>query len=62
MQIVSIGIDSGKTTLQLVALGPAGQVLVRRKFSQKQLPIFTASLVSSLMGIGSLFRGTLSGS
>src|ERR1700738_5484064 len=37
MQIASIGIDLGKTTFHLVALGPAGQVLVRRKFSQKQL-------------------------
>nr|WP_242618191.1 transposase [Edaphobacter modestus] len=36
MQIASIGIDLGKTTFQLVALGPTGQVLVRRKFSQKQ--------------------------
>jgi hypothetical protein len=32
MQIASIGIDLGKTTFHLVALGPAGQVLVRRKF------------------------------
>lgn len=37
MQIASIGIDLGKTTFHLVALGPAGQVLVRRKFSQQEL-------------------------
>ncbi len=51
MQIASIGIDLGKTTFHLVALGPAGQVLVRRKFSQKQLLTYTANLTSSLMGL-----------
>lgn len=51
MQIASIGIDLGKTTFHLVALGPAGQVLVRRKFSQKQLLTYTANLISSLMGL-----------
>nr|WP_263367535.1 transposase [Edaphobacter bradus] len=30
---------------------PAGQVLVRRKFSQKQLLTYTANLISSLMGL-----------
>jgi hypothetical protein len=34
MQIRSVGIDLGKTTFHLVALGTAGKVLVRRKFSQ----------------------------
>src|ERR1700736_2253477 len=51
MQIASIGIDLGKTTFHLVALGPAGQVLGRRKFSQKQLLTYTANLVSSLVGL-----------
>lgn len=30
MQIHSVGIDLGKTTFHLVALGAAGNVLVRR--------------------------------
>jgi len=51
MQIASIGIDLGKTTFHLVALGPAGQVLVRRKFSQKQLLTYLANMVSSLVGL-----------
>ena len=51
VQIASIGIDLGKTTFHLVALGPAGQVLVRRKFSQKQLLTYMANLVSSLVGL-----------
>jgi len=51
MQIASLGTDLGKTTFHLVTLGPAGQVLVRRKLLQKQLLIFTANLVSSLIGL-----------
>jgi transposase len=34
MQIHSIGIDLGKTTFHFVALGAAGKVLVRRKFTR----------------------------
>ena len=60
MQIASIGLDLGKTTLHLVALGPAGQVLVRRKFSQKQLLTYTASLISSLSWDWKLVRGHIS--
>jgi transposase len=37
MQIHSVGIDLGKTTFHLVAFGVAGKVLVRKKFTQKQL-------------------------
>jgi hypothetical protein len=41
MQIRSVGIDLGKTTFHLVALGAAGKVLVVKKFTQKQLLAFT---------------------
>ena len=44
MQIHSIGIDLGKTTFPVVALGAAGKVLVRKKFTQKQLLAYTANL------------------
>ena len=37
MQIRSVGIDLGKTTFHLVALNAAGKVLLRKKFTQKQL-------------------------
>ncbi len=43
MEIRSIGIDLGKTTFHMVALGRAGEVLVRRKFTQKQLLTFGIS-------------------
>jgi transposase len=51
MQIHSIGIDLGKTTLHLVALGAAGQVLLKKKFTQKQLLAYTANLQTSLIGL-----------
>ena len=44
MQIHSVGIDLGKTTFHLVALSAAGKVLLRRKFTQKQLITFTANM------------------
>jgi transposase len=51
MQIVSVGIDLGKTTFQLVALGAASKVLVRKKFTQRQLPTYTANMQASLIGL-----------
>jgi hypothetical protein len=44
MQIRSVGIDLGKTTFHLVALSAAGKVLLRKKFTHKQLVRFTANL------------------
>ena len=60
MQIHSVGIDLGKTTFHLVALGAAGKVLVKKKFTQKQLLTYTANLETSLIGVGSLCRSSLS--
>ncbi len=51
MQIHSIGIDLGKTSFHLVALGTAGKVLVKKKFTQKQLLAYTANLEISLIGL-----------
>jgi transposase len=45
MHIASIGIDLGKTTYHLVALGEHG------KFSRQQLLTYTANLQSALIGI-----------
>jgi transposase len=50
-QIKSIGIDLGKTTFPLVALGTHSQVVVRKKFSRCQLLAYTANLPSSLIGM-----------
>jgi transposase len=51
MQIRSVGIDLGKTTFHLVALSAAGMVLLRKKFTQKQLITFTANMQISLIGM-----------
>jgi len=51
MQIASVGIDLGKTTFHLLALGARGQVIVRKKFSRRQLMAYTANLPHSLIGL-----------
>src|ERR1700692_181570 len=51
MQIRSVGIDLGKTTFHLVALGDNGKVLLKKKFTQKQLIAFTANLQTTLIGL-----------
>ena len=51
MHIASIGIDLGKTTFHLVALGERNKVLLRKKFSRSQLLAYTANLPSSLIGL-----------
>jgi transposase len=51
MNIASIGIDLGKTTFHLVALDDHGNIVIRKKFSRKQLLAYTANLPSSSVGI-----------
>ena len=51
MQIRSVGIDLGQTTFHLVALGDNGKVLLKKKFTQKQLITFTANLQRYLIGM-----------
>ena len=51
MHIASIGIDIGKTTFHVVALNEHGSVVVRRKFSRKQLVAYTANVPASLIGM-----------
>jgi len=51
MQIHSVGIDLGKTTFHLVALGETGKVLLRDKFTQKHLLAYTANMQPSLIGL-----------
>jgi transposase len=51
MQIRSVGIDLGKTTFHLVALDDNGKVLLKKKFTRRQLITFTANLQTSLIGM-----------
>jgi transposase len=51
MPIHSVGIDLGKTTFHLLALGAAGKVLVRKKFTRNQLLAYTANMPTSFVGL-----------
>src|SRR5437588_9478509 len=61
MELQTIGIDLGKTVFHLVGLNMRGEVVVRKKFSRKQLLHFTANLQVELIGMeacgGSHFLG-----
>jgi transposase len=48
---IRLGIDLGKTTFYLVALGAAGNVLVKKKFTQKRLLAYAVNLQTSLIGL-----------
>src|SRR5450631_2747502 len=51
MELHTIGIDLGKTVFHLVGLNPCGEVVVRKKFSRKQLLHFTANLRVHVIGM-----------
>src|SRR5271155_3521973 len=51
MELHTIGIDLGKTVFHLVGLSLRGEVVVRKKFSRKQLLHFTANLRVELIGM-----------
>ncbi len=51
MELHAIGIDLGKTVFHLVGLNLRGEVVVRKKFSRKQLLHFTANLQVELIGM-----------
>ena len=51
MNIASIGIDLGKTSFHLVALDEHGKVVIKKKFSRKQLLAYTANVETALVGI-----------
>jgi transposase len=61
MELHTIGIDLGKTVFHLVGLNLRGEVVVRKKYSRKQLLHFTANLKVELIGMeacgGSHFLG-----
>ena len=51
MELHTIGIDLGKTIFHLVELNPRGEIVVRKKFSRKQLLHFTANLQVKVIGM-----------
>lgn len=51
MELHAIGIDLGKSVFHLVGLNLRGEVVVRKKFSRRQLLQFTANLQVDWMGM-----------
>lgn len=51
MELHTIGIDLGKTVFHLVGLNRSGGVVVRKKFTRRQLLQFTANLHVDLIGM-----------
>lgn len=51
MEIRSVGIDLGKTTFHLVALGERGKLISKKKFTRKQLLAYMANVKAALVGM-----------
>ena len=51
MEIHTIGIDLGKANFHMVGLNEGGEVVVRKKFSRRQLLQFTSNLRVALIGM-----------
>src|ERR1700757_2252794 len=51
MEIRTVGIDLGKTVFHLVGVNAAGEIVLRKKCSRKQLLTFTANLQVGLIGM-----------
>lgn len=51
MELHTAGIDLGKTVFHLVGLNQRGEVVVRKKFSRKQLLYFAANLQVKVIGM-----------
>jgi transposase len=51
MEISTIGIDLSKTTFHVIGLNTQGEIVLRRKFSRKQLLQFTSNRQQMLIGM-----------
>ena len=51
MEIATLGIDLSKTTFYVIRLNARGESVVRRKFSRKQLLLYTANRQQLLIGM-----------
>ena len=54
MAIHTVGIDIAKSVFHLVALDETGSVIVKKKFSQTQLLVYTANLKAGTIGMEAL--------
>jgi transposase len=71
MEISTLGIDLSKTAFHVIGLNAQGESVLRRKFSRKQLLLYTANRQRLLIGMEACggislappeSRGTMSGS
>jgi transposase len=51
MEVATIGIDLSKTTFHVIGLNGRGEIVLRRKFSRKQLLHFTSNRQQLLIGM-----------
>ena len=51
MEISTLGIDLGKTSFHVIGLSCSGEIVLRRKFSRKQLLHFTSNREKTLIGM-----------
>jgi transposase len=51
MELLTLGIDLGKTMFHLVGMDQRGEVVLRKRFSRVQLLHFTANLKVKLIGM-----------
>jgi transposase len=51
MKVHVCGIDIGKTVFHLVGLSKEGHIVTKKRFSRRQLVIFTVNLPTCLIGI-----------
>jgi transposase len=51
MEISTIGVDLSKTSFHVIGLNPRGEIVLRRKFSRKQLLQFTSNKQQMLIGM-----------
>ena len=51
MEISTLGIDLSQTTFHVIGLNARGESVVRRKFSRKQLLLYTANRQHLLIGM-----------
>jgi transposase len=51
MDICTLGIDLSKTTFHVIGFNAGGEIVLRRKFSRKQLLHFTSNRQPMLIGM-----------
>ena len=59
MKLKALGIDLAKSAFHLVGLDSSGQVVIRKRYSRRQVLAFTANLQVEVMGMEACSRARL---